>query len=297
MGGIGMNTKDSIFLRRIEEEFEHKTTSARLRPTPGKWSDRDVTVTWLGHASFLINFLGTRIIIDPALDTRIGVTPFFNQTIGLRRYITAALKSWEVGPVDLLLVSHAHTDHFDYPTLRQLQSPNTTAVTAKNTSPLWQDMKFRSIEEMHWQDSRTLAGVSVKAIEGKHWGARLPWNKEMEANSFLLSKNGVNIFFGGDTAYTELIKQQLSGIPVDLAIMSIGAYSPKSFESRHATPEQAWKMTEEMAAKWVIPMHWGAFKLSNEPMDEPIARFRQAAAGQLEKVTIQEVGATWVLPH
>ncbi|MBC2724671.1 MAG: MBL fold metallo-hydrolase, partial [Desulfosporosinus sp.] len=119
----------------------------------------------------------------------------------------------------------------------------------------------------------------------------------MEANSLLLSKNGVSIFFGTDTGYTELIKQQLSGIPIDLAIMGIGAYSPKSFEDKHATPEQAWKMAEEMSAKWVVPMHWGSFNLSREPMEEPILRFRQAAAGQIEKVVIQETGGTWIRPR
>ena len=170
-------------------------------------------------------------IFTPALGSRIGITPIGDQTIGPRRYISAALNSKEVGPVDLLLLSHAHTDHFDYPTLRQLQSPNTIAVTAKNTTPLWQGMKFQSIEEMYWGDSKSLASVNVKAIEGKHWGARLPWDKGMEANSLLLSKNGVNILFGGDTGYTDLIKQQLNGIPIDLAIMGIAAYSPKSFES------------------------------------------------------------------
>ncbi|KJS46750.1 MBL fold metallo-hydrolase [Desulfosporosinus sp. BICA1-9] len=192
------------------EEVEHQATKARLRPTPDKWSENEVTVAWLGHASFLINFFGTKIIIDPALGSRIGLIPFGDQTIGPSRYISAALKGEEVGPVDLLLISHAHTDHFDYPTLRQLQSPDTIAVTAKNTTPLWQGMKFNSLEEMHWGDSKSLAGVNVKAIEGKHWGT---------------------------------------------------------------------------------------FKLSNEPMEEPITRFRQAAAGQMEKMAIQEVGASWVLPH
>ncbi|WP_374214244.1 MBL fold metallo-hydrolase [Candidatus Desulfosporosinus nitrosoreducens] len=293
----GFTPAGKLLTEHLAEEVEHETTTARLHPTPGKWSDNEVTVAWLGHASFLINFFGTRIIADPALGSRIGITPIGDQTIGPRRYITAALNSGQVGPVDLLLISHAHTDHFDYPTLRQLQSPKTIAVTAKNTLPLWQGMKFQSIEEMHWGDSRSLAGVNVKAIEGKHWGARLPWDKSMEANSLLLSKNGVTIFFGGDTAYTDLIKHQLAGIPIDLAIMGIGAYSPKSFERMHATPEQAWKMAEDMSAKWIIPMHWGTFKLSNEPMGEPIVRFRQAASGQIEKIAIQEVGGTWVLPH
>lgn len=295
-GGLSLLPTSKLLAKGVEEEVVHQTIKTRLRPTPEKWSENEVTVAWLGHASFLINFFGTKIIIDPVLGSRVGITPFGDQTIGPRRYLSAALNSREVGPIDLLLVSHAHTDHFDYPTLRQLQSPNTIVVTAKNTTPLWQGMKFRSLEEMHWGDCKSLAGVNVKAIEGKHWGARIPWKKGMEANSLLLSKNGVNIFFGGDTGYTDLIKQQLMGIPIDLAIMGIAAYSPKSFEARHATPEQAWKMAEEMSAKWIIPMHWGTFKLSNEPMEEPINRFRQAAAGQMDKVAIQEVGASWVLP-
>ncbi|WP_081962907.1 MBL fold metallo-hydrolase [Desulfosporosinus sp. HMP52] len=297
LGTLGLTGGYIAINNVLDDEHQNKLIIPKHIPTPQKWSNSEVTVAWLGHASFLINFFGTRILIDPALYSHIGITPVGNLTIGPSRYIASPLKSDEVGPIDLMLVSHAHTDHFDYPTLRKFQSANTFAITAKNTLPLWNGMNYKSIEELHWQETTCLAGVTVKAIEGKHWGARIPWKKGMEANSLLLSKNGINIFFGADTGYTELIKQQLNGIPIDLAILGIGAYSPKSFEDKHATPEQAWKMGEEMSAKWVIPMHWGAFKLSREPMDEPILRFRQAAAGQIEKVAIQETGVTWVLPR
>lgn len=294
-GGYG--AIETVFGKQNDNKASQKLVKPNYIPTPHKWSKDEVTVAWLGHASFLINFFGTRILIDPALNSNIGITPIGNLTIGPRRYIASALNSDEVGPIDLLLVSHAHTDHFDYPTLRKLQSTNTLALTAKNTLSLWDGMKFQAVEEMHWQDSKSFAGVKVKAIEGKHWGARIPWRKGMEANSLLISKNGFNLFFGADTGYTELIKQQLSGVPIDLAMMGIGAYSPKSFEARHATPELAWKMAEEISAKWIIPMHWGAFKLSKEPMEEPMLRFRQAASEQIEKVAIQETGVTWILPR
>ena len=301
IGALGMTGGISVINKLIgaqaNDKIEHKLIKPNFYPTPLEWSNNEVTIAWLGHASFLINFFGTRIILDPALTSNIGITPIGNFTIGPSRYIASALNSNEVGPIDLLLVSHAHTDHFDYPTLRKLQSSKTMAVTAENTLPLWKGMNYQSIEELHWRKSKTFAGVRVQAIEGKHWGARIPWKKGMEANSFLLSKNGINLFFGADTGYTELIKQQLDGIPIDLAIMGIGAYSPKSFEARHATPEQAWKMAEEISAKWIIPMHWGSFKLSKEPMEEPMARFRLAASGQMEKVAIQETGGTWMLPR
>lgn len=297
LGGLSLSPLGKVIRSQMFEESIDTLAPLKTRPTPLKWSNNDLSIAWLGHASFLINFYGTRLLIDPALHDRIGITPFGNHTVGPKRYQAAGLNAAELGAVDLLLLSHAHTDHFDYPTLRQLQSPTAMAVTAYNTSPLWQDLRFQSVTELNWQESKTFAGVEVKAIEGKHWGARLPWDKQMKANSYLLSKNGVNIFFGADTGYSEKIRDQLSGIPIDLAIMGIGAYSPKSFESHHATPEQAWKMAEDMGAKWVIPMHWGTFRLSQEPMAEPISRFRQAADGQMDRIALQETGATWVRPR
>ena len=296
-GGLSMTHKGHMMTSTLVEELGREVMPVKHKPRPETWSDNTLSIAWLGHAGFMLNFFGTRILFDPGLEERIGITPLGDVTIGPKRYMASPLKAEEVGPVDLLLVSHAHTDHFDYPTLRKVQSPELIAVTAKNTTPLWEGLKLRTVSEMHWGESKYLAGVEVKAIEGRHWGARLPWNKGMEANSYLLSKNGVNVFFSGDTGYTEKFRDQLQGIPIDVAIMGIAAYSPKSFEPRHCTPEQAWQMTEEIGAKKVIPMHWGTFRLSQEPMEEPIVRFRQAAQGDLEKIALQETGETWVMPR
>lgn len=282
----------------LSKQYDEDTLTSRVRnrPEPLKWSDKDVTVAWLGHATFLINFYGTKILIDPALETRIGITPVGSYTIGPSRYVEPALSVKDIGPVDVLLLSHAHTDHFDLPTIKKVESVKTHVITAKNTSYLLQGTEFASVKELQWRESADISGVRIKAIEGQHWGARLPWQKGMDANSLLISKNGVNIFFGADTGYTSKISEQLRDVNIDLAIMGIAAYSPKSFEAKHATPEQAWQMSEEMQAKWIAPMHWGTFKLSQEPMDEPINRFRSASAGQTEKVAIQEIGGTWVRP-
>lgn len=282
----------------LSKQYDEDTLTSRVRnrPEPLKWSDKYVTVAWLGHATFLINFYGTKILIDPALETRIGITPVGSYTIGPSRYVEPALSVKDIGPVDVLLLSHAHTDHFDLPTIKKVESVKTHVITAKNTSYLLQGTEFASVKELQWRESADISGVRIKAIEGQHWGARLPWQKGMDANSLLISKNGVNIFFGADTGYTSKISEQLRDVNIDLAIMGIAAYSPKSFEAKHATPEQAWQMSEEMQAKWIAPMHWGTFKLSQEPMDEPINRFRSASAGQTEKVAIQEIGGTWVRP-
>ncbi len=290
MGGLALASQ----IKGIEDRDRDMITQPKINPTLEKWRDQDLTLSWLGHAGFLMNFYGTRILIDPVLYERIGITPVSNYTIGVKRYISSPLTAAQIGQVDLVICSHAHTDHFDYPTLRDFQSPKTSILTAKNTKPLWNGLNYKSIDEIHWGEEKQFGELTVKAIEGQHWGARLPWNQEMKANSILLSKNGVNIFFGADTGYTESIQQQLREVDIELAIMGIGAYSPKSFEPRHATPEQAIQMAEEMGAKKILPMHWGTFKLSQEPMDEPIKRFNQALAGQLDKIAIQDIGATWV---
>jgi len=290
IGGLALASQ----IKGIEDNKNNMMTQPKFYPTPEKWRDQDLSLAWLGHAGFLINFYGTRILIDPVFYERIGITPFSNYTIGVKRYVGSPLTAAQIGKVDLIICSHAHTDHFDFPTLRDLQSTKTSILTAKNTKSLWNGLNYNSVDEIHWGDKKQYGELSVKAIEGKHWGARLPWNQEMKANSILLSKNGVNIFFGADTGYTESIQQQLREVDIELAIMGIGAYSPKSFEPRHATPEQAIQMAEEMGAKKVLPMHWGTFKLSQEPMDEPIKRFNQALAGQLDRIAIQDIGATWI---
>lgn len=290
IGGIALASQMGS-LNDTTEKIEKPT----LIPTPEKWKDQDLTVAWLGHAGFLINFYGTKILIDPAFYDKIGLTPVGNYTIGMKRYVTGPLIAAQIGKVDLVICSHAHTDHFDYPSLRDMQSLDTSVITAKGTRSLWEGMTYKTINEMHWGEEKEYSGgLKVKAIEGAHWGARLPWNKEMESNSILLSKNGVNIFFGADTGYTEKFQQQLREVDIELAIMGIGAYSPKSFEARHATPEQAIQIAEEIGAKKILPMHWGTFKLSQEPMDEPIQRFNQAMAGKLDQIALQEIGGTWV---
>jgi L-ascorbate metabolism protein UlaG (beta-lactamase superfamily) len=289
IGGLAITSQ----IKRLEDNNNHRIEPPKFNPTPDKWRNEDLTLAWLGHAGFLMNFYGTKILIDPVLYEKIGITPVGNYTIGVKRYVSSPLTAAQIGEIDMIICTHAHTDHFDYPTLRDFQSKHTSVVTAENTKPLWDGMNYNSVDEICWGKEKNFGELKVKAIEGKHWGARLPWNQEMKANCILLSKNGVNVFIGGDTGYTEGIQQQLREVEIELAIMGIGAYSPKSFEARHATPEQSIQMAEEMGAKKILPMHWGTFKLSQEPMDEPIKRFNQALAGSLDKIAIQEIGATW----
>lgn len=287
LGSIGLGL---MILNRVLSRS--KLELPRYKPQPHSWSINDLTVSWLGHASVLINFYGKIILIDPVLEPRLGITLPGNFNLGPKRYVAPALTVNELGPVDLLLMTHGHVDHFDYPTLGKLQSVFTTAVTAKNTDFLWEGLVYQDVKELQWGEVVNIDGVMIKAIKGKHRAARLPWLTDMTANSYLISYEGVNIFYAGDTAYTPIIREQLQGIPVDIAIVGIANYLPRSFEKDHCTPEQAWQLAKEIGANWVIPMHWGTFKLSEEPMNEPLPRFLHAAGPERGRILILEIGQT-----
>ncbi len=179
---------------------------ASAKPEPEKWSDAAVTLAWLGHATVLINFFGIKILTDPVLFPRIGIRlPGF--TVGPKRLTAPALQVHELPKVDLILLSHAHFDHFDLRTLRCFDE-NTSVITARATSDLLRRTRFRDITELGWGERKsfktTTAGeINVSAFPVKHWGARKQRDTYRGYNGYLLERSGRRIIFAGDTAMTD----------------------------------------------------------------------------------------------
>ncbi len=272
------------------------------RPDPAAWRNDRLTAAWLGHATVLINFFGARIITDPVLFEKIGLDIAGLFTMGPRRLVLPALTVDELPPIDLILLSHAHMDHLDIPTLRKFDR-RIPVVIAKNTLDVIEDLGFQEIYELDWGDWTNAAGVRVEAFEVTHFGWRFPWEKDRSKgfhegrsyNAYLLTKNGRSIFFGGDTAYHERFRAlKERQIPLDLAIMPIGAYDP--WIRAHANPEQAMAMADHMGAHHILPIHWSTFIQSEEPTGEPIERLKKAAAGEPDRIVIDAIGKTWVCP-
>jgi L-ascorbate metabolism protein UlaG (beta-lactamase superfamily) len=181
---------------------------AFAKPDPEKWSDAAVTLAWLGHATVLINFFGITILTDPALFPRVGIRlPGF--TIGPKRLTAPALQFQELPKIDLILLSHAHFDHFDLRTLRCFDE-NTSVITARATSDLLKHTRFRDITELGWGERRsktTAAGdVNISAFQVNHWGARKQRDDYRGYNGYLLESRGRGrrrVIFTGDTAMTD----------------------------------------------------------------------------------------------
>ncbi len=209
---------------------------AFARPRPETWDDTRLTVAWLGHATVLINFYGVNILTDPALFSRVGIRgPGF--TIGPKRLTVPALRVDELPRIDLVLLSHAHFDHFDRRTLRRL--PRTAdVVTAARTADLLRGISFHTQTELRCHESTEFrypgGALRVEAIPVKHWGARMQYDNFRGYNGYILERNGVRVIFGGDSAMTDRFAELRGGEPFALAIMAIGAYDP--WIRVHATP-------------------------------------------------------------
>ena len=260
------------------------------RPNPTEWAGDRLTTAWLGHATVLLNFHGTWVLTDPALEHRIGIGrgPV---KLGPRRLVHPALLPRELPRTDVLLLSHAHMDHTDLGTLRSLPRDAHTVVQRGNRDLV---RRFRRVEELDWGEHTDVAGVRVESVEVRHWGARMVTDRHRGYGGYLLQRAGRTILFAGDTAYTEKLARLRDRGPVDLAILPIGAYDP--WIANHASPEEAWRMFRSIGAEYVLPIHHSTFRLSREPVDEPLQRFLAAAGNDRWRVVCREVGATWSLP-
>jgi len=264
-----------------------------VRPTPRSWSDGGITITWIGHSTFLLSLDGTTILTDPVFSDKVGISPLGLTTVGLRRFVPPALTIPELPPLDLILMSHAHMDHYDIPSLRRLPRGLPT-ILARDTTEFIDGLGFSQVQELDWGQTAEAAGVRIEAVPVKHWGSRYPWDGDRGYNGLLLTKNNRSILFGGDTAYTDRLAATTNGRPIDVVILPIGGYNP--YIANHASPEQAWDLFHEMRARYLVPMHWRTFRISRERPFEPYERLASAGNGLASRIAVHAIGETWTLP-
>jgi L-ascorbate metabolism protein UlaG (beta-lactamase superfamily) len=244
----------------------------------------------------LINYYGFNVLTDPALGNRVGISVGAG-TLGPKRYIAPALRASELPTINLVLLSHAHMDHLDLPSLRQLP-PETAVITAKVTNDLLAGAGLTRVTELGWNESTTVrtanGDLQIEAIEVKHWGQRWPSELARGYNGYVLKREGKAILFAGDTALTPLFKEVKSKGPFEAAIMPIGAYRPWIWN--HCNPEQAVEMADWAGARYIVPVHHQTFRLSDEPMSEPIERLRAALDREPARLALRQVGETFACP-
>ena len=249
----------TFFYEMVWKAWLTKRTGDHKRPAFPKLTDGHLAVTWIGHASFLIQFNDLNVLVDPN---------FANWLFLLKRIKRAGLRIADLPPIDLVLLTHAHFDHFHKPTLRKLPAPK-IGVMPWGVGDLAKGLGFTRVIELQKWESFSHADWKVTLTPCKHWGARTLRDEHRGYGGFVLEHQGRTIYHAGDSAYFDGFKEIGQQLQPEIALLPIGAYFPDTFRHVHMGPDEALKAFKDLGSKWLVPMHYGTFKLSFEPMEEP----------------------------
>ncbi|MBS1851928.1 MAG: MBL fold metallo-hydrolase [Acidobacteria bacterium] len=285
-------------LRSRARQFGQLVRHSAAIPCTGKThspklvSNGELGVTFIGHASFFLQMGGQNLVIDPN---------FARWLFVLKRLRRPGLRVLDLPPIDLVLVTHAHFDHLHRPSLRSIvrhtrsQSGLAPAIVVPHhVADLVSDLGFREVIELDWWNSYRLAELTVTHVPSRHWGARVLKDSHRGYGGYVLRDHKHSVYHAGDTAYFAGFQEIGDRLAPELALLPIGAYSPDSFRTVHTSPGDATRAFLDLKSRWMVPMHYGTFRLSQEPMDEPLRLLQQEAqaAGVEDRVVVLEEGVT-----
>lgn len=259
------------------KRFPLQHPDAHLLSSPGDKAQ----LTWIGHASFLFQYGGHNILTDPVFAERASPLPF----AGPKRHTPPALQVEDLPDIQLVLISHNHYDHLCETTVKKLFrrfGDGLCFAVPAGVGTWFRKRGIHNLVELGWWQSRELPGIGeVFCLPTQHFSGRGATDRNMTLwCSWMLVQDGHQLYFGGDTGYGSCFAT-IGEIfaDTDLALLPIGAYDPRWFMSPvHVAPEEAVQIHRDLGARQSVAMHWGTFVLTDEPMDEPPRRLRQALA-------------------
>jgi L-ascorbate metabolism protein UlaG (beta-lactamase superfamily) len=285
-------------LRKRARAFGRLVQDSAVTPRTGKThkpklvGNGELGVTFIGHASFFIQMGGRNVIIDPN---------FARWLFVLKRLKKPGVRLRDLPAIDLVLVTHAHFDHLHRPSLRaivqQARRRRTEVpgiVVPRQVVDLVADLGFREVVELDWWSSHREQGLTVTHVPSQHWGARVLKDSHRGYGGYVVHDGKHSVYHAGDTAYFPGFHEIGRRLAPELAMLPIGAYNPPSFRNVHADPSDATRAFLDLKARWMVPMHYGTFRLSHEPVDEPLQLLAQEAkaAGIEDRVRVMEEGIT-----
>jgi L-ascorbate metabolism protein UlaG (beta-lactamase superfamily) len=262
-------------LRKRATQFGRLVRHSAVTPRSGEThkprlaTNGELGITFIGHASFFVQMGGQSVVIDPN---------FARWLFVLKRLRRPGLRVADLPAIDLVLVSHAHFDHL-HPT---------------HVSDLVSDLGFSEIIELDWWKSSRRGNLSVTHVPSRHWGARILKDSHRGYGGFVLKAGKHSVYHAGDTAYFAGFSEIGRRLAPELALLPIGAYNPPQFRNVHTNPADATRAFLDLKARWMVPMHYGTFRLSHEPVDEPLQLLEREAraAGIEDRVVVMEEGVT-----
>lgn len=250
------------------------------------------TLTWIGQASFLIQLGNKNFLIDPVMSSSLGF---------IKRNSPPGL-SWEILPkIDIVFITHNHRDHMDAYTLKRLGN-DPIYIVPQGLKKWFIKNHLNKVIEMKWWQNIQVEGLDITFVPSEHWSRRnLTDINTSWWGGYIISGNGKTLYHSGDSGWFEgfdQIAKKFKG-KIDVAMLPTGAYAPRWFMSpQHISPSEAIKYFQMLEAKHFVAMHWGTFKLSDEPLDEPLyllPKLWEKAGLPAEKLTCGILGKTWQL--
>jgi len=271
--------------RKTRDTVSHTPVVSYRQQAHGKNSH----IAWLGHSTILLSLQGKTILVDPILSSP---RLFHGNRLG-RLPVTADKLS-----VDMLLATHAHRDHLDRKTVKDLKGDSMKAFVPLKVGALLR--KWRpgiEIQEAGWYQSfQVESGIHITLLPAYHWSRRSLFDTNaMLWGSYVVEYQDTTLFFAGDTGYADHF-QEIGALfdEIDYAILPIGSYEPGHIQKNsHMTPEQALQAFDDLGAKTMIPIHYGTYDLSDEPVAEPLARLQREISKTgvpAESVRILDIG-------
>jgi len=290
-------TKTRQLWRLVRESHEQPLVGEFQKPPSAGPSD--TAITFIGHSSFLIQTGGVALLVDPVFATRLVL---------LRRQRRPGLRVSDLPPIDAVLITHAHMDHLNRPSLRTitremrrrgLRAP--VVVVPSGVEDVVRGLGFERVLSLRWWESLALSNTSapirITHTPAKHWGARLFKDTHRGFGGYVIeSPEQPTIYHSGDTAYFNGFREIGRRLHPEIALLPIGAYYPDSYRSVHTSPEEALRGFLDLGANAMVPMHYNTFRLGREPMSEPLPRLLAAAerAGVRDRIHPLAEGESWV---
>lgn len=288
----------NITIRRKARQFGRIVRHSALTPRTGETyqpllaKNGEVGITFIGHSGFFLQIGGKNVVVDPN---------FARWLFVLKRLRRPGLKVKDLPPIDYVLVTHAHFDHLNRPSLRRIVRATRRAsgrtpeiIVPTHVRDLVRDLGFRKVHELAWWQEYRDPALSVVHTPAQHWGARMLRDYHRGYGGYVLRAGKHSIYHAGDSAYFNGFREIGHRLRPEIALLPIGAYSPSSFRNVHTSPADAVQAFRDLGSRWMVPMHYGTFRLSHEPMHEPLELLasESAAAGVGNKVLVLEEGRT-----
>ncbi|HUO24130.1 MAG TPA: MBL fold metallo-hydrolase [Candidatus Aquilonibacter sp.] len=285
-------------LRKRARQFGRLVRHSAVTPRSGETriprlaTNGELGVTFIGHASFFVQIGGRSVLIDPN---------FARWLFVLKRLRRPGLRVRDLPPIDVVLVTHAHFDHLHRPSLRAIvqdtlrkRGTAPVIIVPSHVSDLVSDLGFSEIIELDWWKTSRYGNLAITHVPSRHWGARILKDSHRGYGGYVLRAGKHSVYHAGDTAYFAGFGEIGRRLSPELALLPIGAYNPPQFRNVHANPEDATRAFLDLKARWMVPMHYGSFRLSHEPVEEPLQLLEQEArsAGIEDRVVVLEEGVT-----